>query len=56
MQAQDEFLDDNTDEVINTLVKSATAPLDSRTRVRKRNRATNRKSGQWKEAKKDGFS
>lgn len=44
VQAQDEFLDDNTDEVINTLVKSATAPLDSRTRVRKRNRATNRKS------------
>lgn len=44
MQAQDEFPDDNTDEVINTLAKSATVP-DSRTRVRKRNRATNRKSG-----------
>jgi len=43
MQAQDEFPDDNTDEVINTLAKSATVP-DSRTRVRKRNRATNRKS------------
>lgn len=43
-QAQDDFPDDNTDEVINTLVKSATAPLDSRTRVRKRNKATNRKS------------
>ena len=43
-QAQDEFPDDNTDEVINTLAKSATVP-DSRTRVRKRNRATNRKSG-----------
>ena len=45
MQTQDEFPDDNTDEVINTLAKSATVP-DSRTRVRKRNRATNRKSGE----------
>ena len=44
MHSQDEFPDDNTDEVINTLAKSATVP-DSRTRVRKRNRATNRKSG-----------
>ena len=45
IQTQDEFPDDNTDEVINTLAKSATVP-DSRTRVRKRNRATNRKSGE----------
>ena len=57
MHSQDEFPDDNTDEVINTLAKSATVP-DSRTRVRKRNRATNRKSGECyqKRIRKSGQS
>ena len=45
IQTLDEFPDDTTDEVINTLAKSATVP-DSRTRQgRKRPRASNRKSG-----------
>ena len=45
IQTLDEFQDDTTDEVINTLAKSATVP-DSRTRQgRKRPRASNRKSG-----------
>ncbi|XP_078368383.1 FH1/FH2 domain-containing protein 3-like isoform X2 [Oculina patagonica] len=44
IQTLDEFPDDTTDEVINTLAKSATVP-DSRTRQgRKRPRASNRKS------------
>ncbi|KAJ7370554.1 formin y 2 domain containing [Desmophyllum pertusum] len=44
IQTLDEFQDDTTDEVINTLAKSATVP-DSRTRQgRKRPRASNRKS------------
>ncbi|EDO36709.1 predicted protein [Nematostella vectensis] len=54
-QSTDEFADDNTDEVMDMLVKSATVP-DNRTRMRKRTRMPNSNRKSARRTLKEGIT